>query len=108
MIKLETSDGKQYTVEEKVICQSNLIKNILQDLEITDAAIPLPNITSSIMDIVLEYAKLHQDDETTPEDREESEEDLKLVQVPHQVLFDIVLAANYLDFPGLLHLGTLR
>jgi S-phase kinase-associated protein 1 len=51
MIKIKTSDGKEYQLEKKIICQSNLIKNMLDDLEIDDSAIPLPNLTSSIFDI---------------------------------------------------------
>lgn len=104
LIKLSTSDGKEYQLEKSIICQSNLIKNMLQDLEMQDNTIPLPNITSSIMDIVVQYASMHIDDE--PETTNDiSKADRTLMDVPHKILFDIVLAANYLDFPGLLDLG---
>lgn len=33
MIKLKTSDEREFQVEKSIICQSNLIKGILEDLE---------------------------------------------------------------------------
>jgi S-phase kinase-associated protein 1 len=103
VVTLETSDGKQYKLQENVICQSHLIKNMLDDLEITHDIIPLPNITSSIMDIIVRYGEIHKDGT-----EDSAEKDEELINVSHQVLFEIVLAANYLDLPGLLSLGCNR
>ena len=58
------------------------------------------------MEIVLKYAELHQDDKPSSSNKKDvSQEDQKLMDVPKKTLFEIVLAANYLDFTGLLELG---
>lgn len=49
MVKLTSSDNQEFQVEENVIFQSALIKNMLNDLEVEDAAIPLPNVTGHIL-----------------------------------------------------------
>ena len=49
MVKVTSSDGQEFTVEEEVIFQSALIKNMLTDLEVGDAPIPLPNVTGHIL-----------------------------------------------------------
>lgn len=49
MVKLTSSDNQEFNVPEDVIFQSTLIKNMLADLEVGDAAIPLPNVTGHIL-----------------------------------------------------------
>ena len=49
MVKLTSSDGQEFTVAENIINQSHLIKNMLTDLDVGDAAIPLPNVTGHIL-----------------------------------------------------------
>lgn len=57
---------------------------------------------------VINYAKLHQDE---PKDIKRSSiddftpEDLALFNIDKKAVFEVILAANYLDFPGLLELG---
>jgi hypothetical protein len=48
-VKLTSSDGQEFSVAEDIISQSTLIKNMLTDLEVGDAAIPLPNVTGHIL-----------------------------------------------------------
>jgi hypothetical protein len=48
-VKLTSSDQQEFTVEEKIIFQSALIKNMMADLEVGDASIPLPNVTGHIL-----------------------------------------------------------
>ncbi|KAJ3000667.1 Dcp1p-Dcp2p decapping enzyme complex alpha subunit [Globomyces sp. JEL0801] len=119
-VVLTSSDSKEYKVSQNAISQSNLIKNMLNDLDIVDGTpIPLPNVTSQILEIVIQviyiilnhqYLNMHVDDVPPTEPVKKSlddilPEDAELVKVPHKVLFDIILAANYLDIPGLLDLG---
>ncbi|KAJ3315305.1 hypothetical protein HDV04_003698 [Boothiomyces sp. JEL0838] len=110
-VKLKTSDEVEYILQKDVVTQSHLIKNMLMDLDISDAVIPLPNVSSKILEIVIQYCKMHKDDPIPEEPLlyksldDISEEDSKLVKVDNQTLFDIITAANYLDIPGLLDLG---
>jgi hypothetical protein len=49
MVKLTSSDGQEFDVPEDVISLSNLIKNMLQDLDVGESCIPLPNVTGHIL-----------------------------------------------------------
>ena len=48
-VKLTSSDGQEFNVAQDIIFQSALIKNMMSDLEVGDAAIPLPNVTGHIL-----------------------------------------------------------
>ncbi|CDP16774.1 unnamed protein product [Coffea canephora] len=106
MIVLNSSDGETFEVEESVILQSQTIKHMIED-DCANSAIPLPNVTGTILAKVLEYCKQH----VKPNDGEESSKDeaerlksfdAEFVKVDQKTLFDIILAANYLDIKGLL------
>ena len=122
-VTIKTSDDQIFKVEKSIICASNLIKSILEDLDQTDEAvllgiltkIPLPNITGPVMEIgktvlvnnplVLQYAEMHKND-TQEKTLEISPEDKELMNFPaKKMLFDVILAANYLDYANLLDLG---
>ncbi|CBI37864.3 unnamed protein product, partial [Vitis vinifera] len=69
-----------------------------------DNAIPLPNVTSKILAKVIEYCKKHVE---TPKAEEHAVNDeLKawdadFVKVDQATLFDLILAADYLDIKSL-------
>ncbi|KAL2917665.1 hypothetical protein HK105_202538 [Polyrhizophydium stewartii] len=115
MVKLSSSDGREFVVAKEVACQSVLIKNMLEDLgEDSDAPIPLPNVSGPVLEKVVEYATQHKDDAppapeddtiTAPRTDDISDWDKEFIKVDHAMLFDIILAANYLDMKGLLDLG---
>jgi S-phase kinase-associated protein 1 len=106
MIRIITSDGKEYALTKSIICQSNLIKNIIEDLDCSEMAIPLPNITSTIMDIVIKYAAFHKNELSNNRTLKDiDEKDVELMKMDHKKLFEVILAANYLDLQGLLDLG---
>ncbi|KAJ3260453.1 hypothetical protein HK103_000595 [Boothiomyces macroporosus] len=110
-VKLTTSDDKEYTLDRELIFQSNLIKNMVTDLDVFDAPIPLPNVTSSTLDIVIKYLKIHKDDPPPPDKPIEKavddmiDEDKELMKLEFNIMADVILAANYLDIPGLLDIG---
>ncbi|KDN53241.1 putative negative regulator sulfur controller-3 [Tilletiaria anomala UBC 951] len=114
MVKLSTSDGEEFTVERDVAERSVLIKQMLEDIGESDQAIPLPNVSSQVLKKVLEYCEHHRADPTpTVEEAEESrkrvtdigEWDQKFINVDQEMLFEIILAANYLDIKPLLDVG---
>lgn len=114
-IKLTTSDNAPMTVERKVAERSILIKNLLEDLGgDNDEAIPIPNVNEAVMKKVLEWCEHHKDDPPATQDddsdsRKKStdidEWDQKFMQVDQEMLFEIILAANYLDIKALLDVG---
>ncbi|XP_044949475.1 SKP1-like protein 1 isoform X1 [Hordeum vulgare subsp. vulgare] len=122
MILLKSSDGEQFKVEEAVAMESETISLLIED-DCADSAIPLPNVDSKILFKIIEYCKKHVQaspkptDSGTAADANSSAstaaavpaEDLKrfdaeFVKVDQNTLFDLILAANYLNIKGLLDL----
>ncbi|WFD35447.1 TATA-binding protein-associated factor mot1 [Malassezia cuniculi] len=114
MVVLTTSDNEQFTVDRDVAERSLLIKQMIEDIGESDMPIPLPNVSSSVLTKVLEYCNHHRNDPPSSlDDADEmrrratdiSEWDAKFIQVDQEMLFEIILAANYLDIKSLLDIG---
>ncbi|XWS55103.1 hypothetical protein CRYUN_Cryun10bG0146500 [Craigia yunnanensis] len=105
-IMLKSSDGEIFEVVEAVAMELQTIKNMIED-GCADNAIPLTNVTSNILAKVVEYCKKHveaaADKEKIPED-ELKAWDADFVNVDQNTLFDLILAANYLNIKNLLDL----
>ncbi|XP_008806601.1 SKP1-like protein 1 [Phoenix dactylifera] len=114
-ITLKSSDGEVFEVEEAVAMESQTIKHMIED-DCASNGIPLPNVTSKILSKVIEYCKRHVDaaaasskstaDDTSSKlaDDELKAWDAEFVKVDQATLFDLILAANYLNIKGLLDL----
>jgi len=116
MVSLTSSDGIDMTVERQVAQRSILIKNLLDDLpaEATNENIPIPNVNEAVLKKVMEWCEHHKNDPiSTSDDDSDSrkkstdieEWDQKYMQVDQEMLFEIILAANYLDIKALLDVG---
>jgi len=116
-IKIRSSDGEIFDVEGKVATKSETIKNLLESLESGGdenqaEAIPLPNVTGSVLKKVLEWCTHHKDDEPPVEEKDKDEEkkpdgaleqwDADYIKVDHGALFDLLMASNYMQIKGLL------
>uniref|UniRef100_A0A804NLQ9 SKP1-like protein n=1 Tax=Zea mays TaxID=4577 RepID=A0A804NLQ9_MAIZE len=104
MITLKSSDGEEFEVEEAVAMESQTIRHMIED-DCADNGIPLPNVNSKIL------SKAGSDDvgAASANSTAASGEDLKnwdadFVKVDQATLFDLILAANYLNIKGLLDL----
>ncbi|KAI9081242.1 hypothetical protein K1719_036814 [Acacia pycnantha] len=107
IITLTSSDGESFDIDEAVAVESQTIKHLIEDECATDG-IPVPNVTSKILAKVIEYCKKHVE-AANSEEKKVSDEDLKtwdaeFVKVDQVVLFDLILAANYLNIKSLLDL----
>lgn len=67
------------------------------------AAIPMPNIRSDILQKVIDYAKWHTEHANDPEEGKQKW-DQDFVKVEQGTLFEMILAANYLDIKPMLDL----
>ncbi|KAJ9119102.1 hypothetical protein QFC22_003593 [Naganishia vaughanmartiniae] len=122
MVTLTTNDGEKFEVEKPVAERSVLIKNMIEDIGGDTEPIPLPNVSASVLKkvdtLVLEWCEHHKADpmpavpdandaaeETRRRNIDISEWDGKFIQVDQEMLFEIILAANYLDIKPLLDLG---
>ncbi|GFG35732.1 hypothetical protein Cfor_05191, partial [Coptotermes formosanus] len=112
-IKLQSSDGEVFEVDVEIAKCSVTIKTMLEDLgmdEDEEEAVPLPNVNSAILKKVIQWATYHKDDPPPPEDDENKEKrtddisswDADFLKVDQGTLFELILAANYLDIKGLL------
>ncbi|OWM83965.1 SKP1-like protein 1 [Punica granatum] len=109
MITLRSSDGETFEVEESVAVESQTIKHMIED-DCADSVIPLPNVSSKILSKVIEYCKKHVESAAAAgtENDKTAEDTLKawdaeFVKVDQSTLFDLILAANYLNVTGLLN-----
>ncbi|KAK6245580.1 hypothetical protein SCA6_008670 [Theobroma cacao] len=99
-ITLRSLDGEDFEVDEAVALESQTIKHMIED-DSADNGIPLPNVTSKILSKVIEYCKKHVE---APKSDDRSASDADFVKVDQATLFDLILAANYLNIKSLLDL----
>ncbi|KAG9229709.1 Skp1 family, dimerization domain-containing protein [Amylocarpus encephaloides] len=115
-ITLASNDSGSVTVERAVAERSMLIKNMLEDLGEGAVAseIPIPNVGEQVLKKVIEWCQHHKNDPITANDDDSDsrkkttdieEWDQKFMQVDQEMLFEIILASNYLDIKPLLDVG---
>lgn len=116
--KLVSKEGQAFYISEQAALRSNVLKSCLEDYR-PEADIDLPNISAGMLELVLEYLNHYQDPELSPPVIEKPlktanfsvlvpEWDFMFVEKPHEVLFELILTANYLDIPGLLELSSAK
>ena len=110
MLKLISCDDKQFVVDASVMRCSGMIKTMIDLCDDLDDMIPLPNLHSRILALVIEWATYHKDD-FKKVDVDEFEEkrtddispwDADFLGLDQNTLYSLILAANYLDIKGLL------
>jgi S-phase kinase-associated protein 1 len=109
-VKLTSSDAQAFEVEGEVAFLSQTIKNLVEDSGAEDA-IPLPNVSARVLAKVLEYCRYHHqaaaaaDGAKLEADGDAVKQwDAEFVRVDQAMLFDLILAANYLNIKALLDL----
>jgi S-phase kinase-associated protein 1 len=115
MVDLVSQEGDNFQVDVNVAKMSELVKTMIPEDEDDSESqeIPLPNVKSQILGKVLEFCKHYAE-----EPMNEIEKPLKsanmgevvqewyasYVDVEQEVLFELILAANYMDIKPLLDL----
>lgn len=119
-LKLTSKDGKEFEVERKFSLISTLVKTTL-DTDASATEVPIPGVKSDILELVIQYMVQHKGVEPAiiekplrskvmkdvckdPWDAEFIDE----VGENRQQLYDLILAANYMDIKSLLHLGCAK
>lgn len=115
MIKVQSSDGEVFSVGTDVIKLSNTINTMLQDLGLDEEGeeqdpVPLTNVNAAILKKVINWCQYHKDDPPILDDEDNREKrtddisswDTEFLKVDQGTLFELILAANYLDIKGLL------
>ncbi|KAF7547380.1 hypothetical protein G7Z17_g7762 [Cylindrodendrum hubeiense] len=115
---LASNDSAIIEVDRVVAERSMLIKNMLEDvgdeLMNVNNPIPIPNVNEAVLRKVIEWCEHHRNDPPQAQDDESDarkkttdieEWDQKFMQVDQEMLFEIILASNYLDIKPLLDVG---
>ncbi|BAT07190.1 SKP1-like protein 5 [Oryza sativa Japonica Group] len=107
-ILLISSDGQHFQVTEAEASMSKLVSNMIED-GCTENGVPLPNVASNVLAKVLEYCKKHAAaaaaEDVAVKDQELKSFDASFIDVDNTMLFNLILAANYLNVPSLLDLA---
>ncbi|KAJ3432330.1 s-phase kinase-associated protein [Anaeramoeba flamelloides] len=112
-IKLVSSDSQEFEVDREVAAMSQTIKNLLEAIEDENTAIPIENVKGEILERVIHYCEHHYN-HPSPKNLTENENeyerrtddiepwDQTFCNVEQPILFELILAANYLDIKPLL------
>lgn len=114
-ILLKSNDGVEVEIEKSVASLSKTITNVLEDNPDDDGSVPLANVNGAVLKLIMDYCKKHADAVkkagVTEEAKLPSEEkaeldkwDKEFANVDQTKLFELILAANYLDIKNLLDL----
>jgi len=112
-VKLRSADGEFFEVDAEVAFSSLTVKNMIEDTG-ASAPVPVPNVNSKVLSKIIEYCSYHVDQERKAKDAddhakrqlddESSKWDKDYINVDQAVLYELILAANFLNIKGLLDL----
>jgi S-phase kinase-associated protein 1 len=117
MIQVVSSDGQNFNIPVRdIISASKTVSSLVEDSGIEEA-VPLPNVSSKVLAKVLTYIRFHmstEPDEFTKRNKDDDKAIIKedvaafdtqfVKEVDQCMLFDLILAANYLNIRTLLEL----
>ncbi|XP_032306377.1 S-phase kinase-associated protein 1 isoform X2 [Drosophila ananassae] len=124
-IQLQSSDGEVFNIDSETAKCSSTIRNLIEDCGLEseeNPLIPLPNVNSTILSKVLIWANHHRAEkaEKTEENSGKDEAsavvrssdvisawDAEFLTVDQGTLFELILAANYLDIKELLSVACM-
>lgn len=119
-IKLVSKDKKEFVLEKKHSLISTLVKTTLEQ-DTTATEVPLPGVGSETLTRIVEYMNHHKGTEPPIIPKPLRSKDMKVVCSDpwdakfideiadiRQDLYDLILAANYMDVKSLLHLGCAK
>jgi S-phase kinase-associated protein 1 len=114
IITLVSSDGDKVQISEKAARRSQLIKGIIDDYP-DDPEVPLHNVKSDILQKIVLYLENYKENE--PKEIEKplpsnnfnecvDAWDFQFIDLELDVIFQIILAANYMDIKPLMELAS--
>ncbi|VDO31454.1 unnamed protein product, partial [Haemonchus placei] len=109
VVKIVTKDDCVFHVSRDVIHMSKTINTMISDLGVDSSdPIPICNVNGVTMKKVLDWCAYHKNDPPLADDKsktgtsEISAWDKQFFSVDQETVFELILAANYLDISGLL------
>ena len=116
MVKLMTSDGELVEVPKDDAMHSTLIRGIIEDSG-AEEDIPLPQVKKAILEKIIVYWKYISQNAAPEIDKPLRSNQLSdvvnewyadYVNVEQELLFELILAANFLDIKSLLELACAK
>ena len=115
-ITLVSSDGEKVEISSKAVQKSVLVKGILEDYP-DDAEVPLNNVKSNILKKIKEYLEHYENEDPKEIDRPlpsnnfkecVTEWDYNYIDIELDLIFELILGANYMDIKPLLELASAK
>jgi S-phase kinase-associated protein 1 len=109
---LVSQENDKYPVPRKVAMMSELVKTMAEG-DVGEKDIPLPNVKGPVLNKVVQYMTHHHDNPAKEIEKPlkssnmaevVSTWDADFVDVDQELLFELILAANYMDIKSLLDL----
>jgi S-phase kinase-associated protein 1 len=116
IVHLVSQEGDSFDVSVKVAKMSELIKTMIDDEQEEDAEaqeIPLPNVKSAVLTKVIEFCRHYSEDPMNEIEKPLKSANMQevvqewfanFVKIEQELLFELILAANYMDIKPLLDL----
>ena len=113
-IILVSTDSQKKEITKKAVERSGLVKGIIEDYP-DDAIFPLAKVKGNILDKIIEYLNHYENED--PKEIEKplpsanfkecvGEWDFNYINIELDLIFEIILAANYMDIKPLLELAS--
>jgi len=106
-VTLVASDGTEVQLADGAIKLSTTLLNMLEDLGEPEEGLPVPNVTGPVLTKVVEWMEHHYLNPSEDVDKKIDDKyyippwDAEFFNVSKDMLFDIIMAANYLDIAKL-------
>ncbi|KAE8915013.1 hypothetical protein PF005_g16734 [Phytophthora fragariae] len=118
-VNLVSMDGDSFEVSRSVAAMSELVKTLISDDADDDEVqeIPLPNVKSPVLSKVIEFCSHHHNSAMREIEKPlksadmhdvVSDWDANFVDIEQEILFELILAANYMDIKSLLDLACAK
>ena len=106
LLTLRSDDGATFSVEESAAAKFSVIKNMMDD-GCAEGEIPVPNVSGKTLAAMMEWSKKHNAPAATAEELKAWDADF-VDNMEDELLFDLLLAANFLGGAELLDLLATR
>ena len=106
-VTVVTKDGDKYTIDREIANHLGTVNKLLCDVG-DNSEIPLPQVDGKSFKKVLEYANLSKANSKVTNENEKTENsempswEKEYCKMDQDTLFEIILAANYLEYTDLL------
>ena len=115
-IILVSSDGEKVEISSKAVQRSVLVKGIIEDYP-DDEEVPLNNVKCNILKKIKEYVEHYENTEPKEIERPLPSQNFKecvdewdnnYIDVELDLIFELILGANYMDIKPLLELASAK